>query len=302
MSRSAWVVGLLAAAGCKGNHAASKPAPTSGPAPGSAAAAHDPWAPTAGSAYDPIAFAGSGSDVPAWVHDPPDVLRDKINGVNAHVIVLKSSATFAEYRDVLATAEKTPGVVAAEPFIFTEDQIAKGSGAPLSTAVKGVDPARVDRVLTIGKHMVSGSLAVLASGDPAPIVLGDDLATKLAVKIGDDVKVTVQVDPDADAWDAPSDARRDNTRTKVFRVAGTFHMDFDEYDGRLALTSLAAMQAFVGRGDQVMGIEMTVKDVEHADGVAKALEAALGGPPYQAMDWYELNKNLFTAMFGTKRP
>lgn len=248
--------------------------------------ARDPWAASPGSAYDPSA----GSDVPAWAHDPPAVLRDKINGVNAHVVVLKSQTTFAEYRDVLGVAERTPGVDAAEPFIFLEGEIAKAPGKPVSVAVKAVDPARVARVLSIGAHMTSGTLASLASGNPPPIVLGDELAKTLGAHIGDDVSVTT-----------PATADRP-TRAEVFRVSGMFHMSFDEYDGRLAVAPLAAVQALVGRGDQVMGIEMTVKDVEHSDGVVKALETTLGGPPYQAMDWYELNKNLFTAMYGARRP
>src|SRR5947208_2355513 len=106
---------LLVAAACNAKPAAPTPAPPP-------AQAKDPWAASPGSAYDPLA----GSDVPAWAHDPPAVLRDKINGVNAHVVVLKTT-NMAEYRDVLATAEHTPGVVAAEPFIFTELEMAKGS-------------------------------------------------------------------------------------------------------------------------------------------------------------------------------
>ena len=42
--------------------------------------------------------------------------------------------------------------------------MSKGSGAPLEVAVKGVDPARVGRVLTIGKHMVTGAIETLAFG------------------------------------------------------------------------------------------------------------------------------------------
>jgi ABC-type lipoprotein release transport system permease subunit len=79
-------------------------------------------------------------------------------------------------------------------------------------------------------------------------------------------------------------------------------MDFDQYDDRLALTTLASGQDVMGRGDEVMGVEAIVKDVEHADAVGKAIEEALGGPPYQVMDWYELNKQLFTAMYGDKKP
>jgi hypothetical protein len=62
---------------------------------------------------------------PKWASDPPDVLRDKINGMNAHVIVLKTVADFPEYRDVLKKVEGTPGVVAAQVFIFAELAIAK---------------------------------------------------------------------------------------------------------------------------------------------------------------------------------
>ncbi|MBV8763242.1 MAG: hypothetical protein JO257_38520, partial [Deltaproteobacteria bacterium] len=91
-------------------------------------------------------------------------------------------------------------------------------------------------------------------------------------------------------------------RGRTLRIAGTFHVDFDEYDGKLVLATVPAIQALVGRGDQVMGIEAVVKDVDHADVVARELEKNLGGPPYQAMDWYALNKNLFTAMYGDKKP
>src|SRR5260370_18614761 len=61
-------------------------------------------------------------------------------------------------------------------------------------------------------------------------------------------------------------------------------------------TALADTQALVGRGDQVMGVELKVKDVERAEKIAEKLEKALGGPPYQVQDWYELNHNLFTAL------
>src|ERR1043166_2672386 len=60
--------------------------------------------------------------------------------------------------------------------------------------------------------------------------------------------------------------------------------------------SLAEVEELQGRGDQVMGIELKVRDVERAEAIAHKLERALGGPPYQVQDWYELNHNLFTAL------
>lgn len=295
--RQAATLVLFATLGCKSGEAPAarpqqaQPTPTKG-----STAATDPWAVPAGSRSS----AGSSEDVPNWIHDPPAVLRDKINGVNAQVVVLTAQLTFAEYRDAMKIAEHTPHVTAVEPFILIEGQIGKGSAAPIDVEVKAVDPARVDRVLTIGKHMVTGTLASLAKGDPAPIALGDGLAHTLGAKIGDDVMVTLPADRDPLLVDTPADNPK--ARTKTFRVAALFHMEFDQYDDHMAVTALPAGQALVGRGDQVMGIEMAVEDVERAGDVAKAVEKALGGPPYQAMDWYELNKQLFTAMYGDKRP
>lgn len=216
------------------------------------------------------------------------MLRDKINGVNAHVVVLKSVATFAEYREVLSLVEKTPGVVAAEPFIFVELYISSANHAQVSLALKGVDPKRVERVLALPANMKVGKVASLASSEPPSIILGDDLAKSLGVKADDQVTLT-----------PPPDFKFEPT---VFRVTGTFHAGFDEYDERLAYASLSAVQAMIGRGDQVMGIELTVEDLDRSGEVAKAIERALGGPPYKVMDWYELNRELFRALYGDRRP
>jgi lipoprotein-releasing system permease protein len=266
-----------------------QPAPKHQAAATTKPAVDDPWNVPAGSAK---AATGSAGD-PKWANDPPEVLRAKINGVNAHVVVLKSSANFPEYRDALGVVEKVPGVVAAEPFIFAELEIEKAGRPPQRLSLKAVDPARAAHVLTVGRHMKTGTLDSRAKGEPPSIVLGDVLARVLDVAIGDDVTVK----PLKDAVDPMLAA----AKPTVFRVTGTFHMEFDVYDEQLGLAPLSAVQAMLGRGDQVMGIEMTVKDLAQADEIAKAVEQALGGPPYQAMDWYELNEKLFTAL-GHPRP
>ncbi|MBV8762704.1 MAG: hypothetical protein JO257_35800, partial [Deltaproteobacteria bacterium] len=130
----------------------------------------DPWKPAAGSSLD----------IPAWAHDSPTVLRDKINAVNAHVVVLKAT-DMPEYHRVLESTEHTAGVIAAEPFLFVEGTVALGSGAPLPTAVKGIDPARAERVLAIAKHLQTGSLASLGLDDA---IVGDDLVHQLGAKLG----------------------------------------------------------------------------------------------------------------------
>jgi len=239
--------------------------------------------------------------------------RDKVLGVNAHVIVLKSQATFAEYRDVMKTArEIDPDVLAVQPFIFSEMLATHGKGELSGVAIKGIDPKLVRGVLDLDKHMIEGGVDTLfaetcrpgepekpaAAGKPAclknpPIIMGKELAHKLKTKVGDTVTVVVPLSNiDFDTWRAKASA----PRTRKFTVTGVFYSGFDEYDRRLMYTSLADTQELLGRGDQVMGVELKVKDVDRADKIAKDLEKALGGPPYQVQDWYELNHNLFTAL------
>jgi len=224
--------------------------------------------------------------------------REKVLGVNAHVIVMKSSQDFHEYRDVMDKAAAVdPDVVAVQPFIFAEMLVTRGKGELSGVAIKGVDPERVTKVLDIQKHMIQGSVASLRDepkpGELPPILMGRELARKLKAGLGDDVTVVVPLSNlDLDTFRAKSAA----PRTRKFRVAGIFYSGFDEYDRRLMYTSLREAQSLIGREDQVMGVELKVKDVDRADDIARKLKSTLGEPPYQVQDWYELNHNLFDAL------
>jgi lipoprotein-releasing system permease protein len=110
--------------------------------------------------------------------------RDKVLGVNAHVIVLKSQATFAEYRDVMETAKNIDrDVIAVQPFIFAEMLVTRGKGQLSGVAIKGIDPTLVGGVLDLKKHMLEGSVesrgAPAEDGAPPPINMGQELAHKL---------------------------------------------------------------------------------------------------------------------------
>jgi lipoprotein-releasing system permease protein len=225
--------------------------------------------------------------------------REKVLGVNAHVIIMKTSQDFHEYRDVMARAKAIdPDVIAAQPFIFAEMLVTRGKGELSGVAIKGVDPELVTQVLDIEKHMMAGKGSVESlkqkevDGLP-PIIMGKELAAKLKCDIGDDVTVVVPLSNlDLDTMRAKSSA----PRTKKFRVTGIFYSGFDEYDRRLMYTSLEEAQKLIGREDIVMGVELKIKDVDRADVIARKLGKELGEPPYQVQDWYELNHNLFDAL------
>jgi hypothetical protein len=137
-----------------------------------------------------------------------DQFRDKVLGVNAHVIIMKSSTDFAEYRDVMDGAQRIdPDVVAVQPFIFLELLATTGNGRISGVAVKGVDPTWSTSVLDLEKHMIAGRpVASLAK-----VVVGPDelpqhhrrqgAGAEAADRVGDDVTIVVPLsNVDFETW------------------------------------------------------------------------------------------------------
>jgi lipoprotein-releasing system permease protein len=225
--------------------------------------------------------------------------REKVLGVNAHVIIQKNTADFRNYKWVEEVAMNIDDdVVAVQPFIFVEMLATTGKGQISGVAIKGVDPALVSSVLDLERHMLpGGSVASLAKepapGELPPIIVGKELAHKLRLAQGDTVTVVVPLsNVDWNTWRTTAAA----PRSRRFTVTGIFYSGFDEYDRRLMYTSLRETQSLLERGDKVMGVELKVKDVDRAREIAAKLEKRLGEPPFQVQDWYELNHNLFKAL------
>src|SRR4051812_30048040 len=94
--------------------------------------------------------------------------RDKVLGVNAHVLVLKYTTDFREYRDVMDRVSKVPGVLAVGPFIINPMMVSHGDKTATGVLLKGVDPDRMGQVLDLPRHVRQGSLEGLRRPGAAP--------------------------------------------------------------------------------------------------------------------------------------
>jgi lipoprotein-releasing system permease protein len=224
--------------------------------------------------------------------------RDKVLGVNAHVIITKNTNDFVEYEEVEKLAWKVdPEVIAVQPFVFVEMLVTRGKGDVSGVAIKGVDPNRLTKVLDLHKHMIEGSVDALKvrtkPGEPPPIILGKVLARKIKAGLGDELTVVAPLsNVDVSNWTAKGTA----PKSRTFKVAGIFYSGFDEYDRRLMYITLADSMELWGQGNQVLGVELKVANVDRADEIARKMEAKLGNGHYLVQDWNELNRNLFTAL------
>ncbi len=68
--------------------------------------------------------------------------REKVLGVNAHVLVLKYSTDFREYRSIMEQVSKVPGVVGIAPFSINPMMLTHGDATATGVLLKGVDPAK----------------------------------------------------------------------------------------------------------------------------------------------------------------
>ena len=85
--------------------------------------------------------------------------RDKVLGVNAHVLILKRTPEFHEYRLRMDQVAKVPGVTAVAPFVINPMLVTAGEQTATGVLMKGVDPERMPAVLDMPKQIVEGSLA-----------------------------------------------------------------------------------------------------------------------------------------------
>ncbi|HET9933248.1 MAG TPA: ABC transporter permease [Polyangiaceae bacterium] len=138
--------------------------------------------------------------------------RDKVLGVNAHVLVLKYSSDFREYRKIMDRMKSVPGVTGIAPFVINPMMVTHADRTATGVLLKGVDPARVAAVLDLPKHIIRGSLAGLRLPSAKPPErrrqsLSDDIATDFGGKGG----VAVPLGAD----DAPSRTRSEGTPKKA---------------------------------------------------------------------------------------
>lgn len=116
--------------------------------------------------------------------------REKVLGVNAHVLILKYSSDFREYREVMSKVQDVPGITGIAPFVINPMMVTHGERSATGVLLKGVDPARMPTVLDLPRHIIEGNVEGLRLADAKPPErrrksLFDDPATTAPKKGGD---------------------------------------------------------------------------------------------------------------------
>jgi lipoprotein-releasing system permease protein len=219
-----------------------------------------------------------------------DNLRDKILGMNAHIIVTQIGGPFSGYQNLQDRIESIDGVLASMPFIYTEVMLSTQQGVK-GSAVRGIVPDQAGEVMTLDQDLIQGQLADLtpAGEDQPGIILGSALASRLGVQTGDTVNMLVPSGRSTSAGFTP--------QIKIFRVTGIFKTGMYEYDSSLAYIHLQAAQESLGfQEDRVSGLEVRIQDVYAAESISQRIEQRASSSSLLVQTWMDMNRSLFSAL------
>jgi len=217
--------------------------------------------------------------------------RDKILGINSHVVVQDYTGNISGYDEVAAKVRAVEGVSGVTPYLYSQAMITSGEGGT-GAVLRGLDPASAQGVLNLEKNLRSGSMAALSPGRTdgrrlPGIILGKELAAQLHVSLNDRVRLISASGPLTPMGVLP--------KVSTCQVVGIFETGMYEYDSALAYVSLETAQRFFDLPGLVHGLEVKTRDLNQADQIARRIEQALG-PNYFAKDWMRMNRNIFSAL------
>jgi lipoprotein-releasing system permease protein len=232
-------------------------------------------------------------------------LREKITGMNSHIVVLDQRNIGLEKPDIAQKKiNRIESVVAVAPFVYGQAILKNGDRAT-GVVIKGIFPEQTKKVVSLVNHLREGNIDYLEfplkdrGGSPSKIllnnppkhengiVLGVELAKNLNLSLGMNVLLISPMDMATRLGMIP--------RMENFRVVGIFDSGMYEYDAGLAYIFFPVAQRLFNLGERSTGLEVKIDNIFLADGVAAMIQKELGYP-YWARSWMVTNRNLFAAL------
>ena len=212
-------------------------------------------------------------------------LQQKLLGGNAEVFVYSVGAPMAAPQRVVDQLRQVPGIAEASPVLYQQAVVTTETNTTGSEVMmKGLDPRRGRTSPMIAKIVGSSQRFRAADGTPG-VAVGKYLATKLGVKAGDAMSITV-----------PSiEEQRLMPHTATFIVTNVFATGFYEFDARWLFVDLGDAQELIGIGDAANLIDVKLVPGASVDAVIKDIEQRTAGR-YAVSDWRDMNRQLFSML------
>lgn len=177
------------------------------------------------------------------------------------------------YAQILDFLRRTPGLQASA--VLTEQALVSFAGKDRAVSLNGIVADEYQRVSTIQRYMVQGSLDELAV-NPNGIVVGDELARLMSFSLGNNLRVAGTTG-----------------QVRTFKIVGLFHTGRSDADARQAFVALKRVQSLLERPNRINTIVIKLADPNAARTEAARIEQRVG---YKTVSWQERSEDLMSAL------
>jgi lipoprotein-releasing system permease protein len=212
-------------------------------------------------------------------------LRDRLLSLSSHarVIVAAGHDSSPDWTALQRTLALKGGVAGVAPYAELQ-ALALRTPEMLPVALRGIDPRVEAQVTDAARSITGGRLADLTSGSDR-VVVGEIIAQRLGVAIGDAVTLLI---PTIAASGAPA------PRLREFIVAGVFEAGLPDHDATLIFTHIDDARA-VAPGAAGEGLHVRFDDVLAAPELSRELARELPAS-VEIIDWTKDHANYFRAI------
>ncbi|MDR2258026.1 MAG: ABC transporter permease [Treponema sp.] len=197
------------------------------------------------------------------------------------------------------SVQSIPETGAAVPFIEFQGLVRGRREGQQAAVIRGLPPGALEMDPAMGAKLEFEAGSFDIAGDRA-ILLGSELARRLAVRRGDEISLFSVSGLLAGEGSFPPDGEGDGdagTLTDTFTVTGIFRTGFYEYDLGWGFINIASAEKISGAGP-VLGLKLKNRwqDGHAMEAIGNSLRGAPGTETLKLTSWRDYNRAFFGAL------
>lgn len=177
------------------------------------------------------------------------------------------------FEQILSSVRARRGVLASP--VLMGQALVSFAGKEHGITLYGMIPSEIKGVSTIENYMTAGTIDDLIQ-NPDGIVIGEGLAKKLSLSMGDNLTVASPIG-----------------QIRTFKIIGMFRTGRSDFDERQTFVTLKRVQALFDRANRVNSIIVKIPKPQEARSMAAEIEERIG---YKSVSWQEESEDLMNTL------
>ncbi len=211
-------------------------------------------------------------------------LIGRILGINGHIEVRSANGLIPDYDSLRQTIQDVEGVVSTTSIVNGRAMII-GRHMADGAVIRGMPIESLRQRKLLSENITQGSLEKMSSES---IIIGDKLARRLGVRVGDSVRLMSMKMLKVMFGSVP--------RQKAYKVAAVFDLGVNEYNSHFIFMDLKEAQRYFSLGaENVNSIEVFVSDHDKMHLIKRDLQSIIG-QDFAIIDWKEWNSSLINIL------